>query len=93
MDNYLNSAFNVFFYDNTEYVKIKICMHNQYIIRLKFLFDFFMVSYSMHFYRASDRFKMKEIYSKGKIHSGLGSFSFGDSQPPNTRLIFRSLST
>lgn len=49
VNNYLNSAFNGFFNDNTEYVKIKICMHNQYIFRLKFLFDFFMVSYSSIF--------------------------------------------
>ena len=59
--NYLNSAFKGSFYYNTEYAKMKICMHNQYIIRLKFLFKFFMAPCSMHFYRASDRFKIREI--------------------------------
>lgn len=49
-------------------------MHYQYIIRLNFLFNFFMAPYSMHFYRASDRFKMKEIYNTGKIYTGLRGF-------------------
>ena len=74
VNNYLNSAFKGSFYYNTEYAKMKICMHNQYIIRLKLLFKFFMAPCSVHFYRASDRFKIKQIYSTGKIYIGLRGF-------------------
>ena len=49
-------------------------MHNKYIIRLKLLFKFFMAPCSVHFYRASDRFKIKQIYSTGKIYIGLRGF-------------------
>lgn len=49
------------------------------------------------FYRASDRFKMKEIYSRGKIYTGLrvlwyNCFSFGDIPSPQTLNYFLALS-